>query len=297
MTTSAPARVTSPTRALSGRRFLDSWLSQSIWRQPALLLSVLFVILVIVSALWPQLFTASDPLKHDYSAVRLPPSAAHWFGTDEFGRDVFTRVVYGTRHSISAAIVAVLIGLISGSLIGVIAGTGKRAVDTVLMRMVDIMLAVPSLIISLVIVTALGRGTINIAIAIGVNSAASFARVMRSEVLKVRGSVYVEAATFGGHGPVHRVLRHIVPNASGSVLAMAVLDVGASILAVAGLSFLGFGAPPPTPEWGAMVAAGRNYIASDWWLTSAPGLIIVLTVLSVYRISRALGSTRTSTIG
>lgn len=265
--------------------------------QPTLVVAAVFLLLVAIAAIRPEAFTSVDPLLHDYGAVRLPPSADHWMGTDEFGRDVFSRVVHGTRHSISAAIIAVLIGLICGSLIGIAAGTTSRAVDMVAMRIVDIMLSVPSLIVSLVIVTALGRGTLNIAIAIGVNSAAGFARVMRAEVLKTRGAVYVEASGFAGHGWGYRVFSHILPNSSHSVVAMAVLDVGSAILAVAGLSFLGFGAPPPTPEWGAMVSEGRNYLATDWWLTAAPGIAVVLTVLATYRISRALSSDRVSAIG
>jgi peptide/nickel transport system permease protein len=265
--------------------------------QPSLALAIGFLVLVAAAAVAPEIFGAGDPLRHNYGAVRLPPSPEHWLGTDQFGRDVFSRVVHGSRHSISAAIMAVMIGMITGSLIGVVAGVTNRGIDMVLMRFVDILLSVPSLIVSLAIVTALGRGTLNIAIAIGINSAAGFARVMRSEVLKTRAADFVEASVFAGHSWSYRVMRHIAPNASNSVVAMAVLDVGSAILAVSALSFLGFGAPPPTPEWGAMVSEGRNYLATDWWLTGAPGLAIILTALSVYRISCALTSTRVAMIG
>lgn len=294
MTTTTALAAQRELRDTAPSRLSGLW---GLLRQPTLVAAAVFLVLVVVAAVVPELFTPVDPLLHDYGAVRLPPSAEHWMGTDEFGRDVFSRVVHGTRHSISAAIIAVLIGLVSGSLIGILAATTTRVVDTVVMRAVDIMLSVPSLIVSLVIVTALGRGTLNIAIAIGVNSAAGFARVMRAEVLKTRGAVYVEASGFAGHGWAHRVFSHVLPNSSHSVIAMAVLDVGSAILAVAGLSFLGFGAPPPTPEWGAMVSEGRSYLATDWWLIAAPGLAVVLTVLATYRVSRALSSDRVSAIG
>lgn len=278
---------------------ITAWerLRTSTLSQPALLLSYLWVALVLVSAFAPQIFTAHDPLVQDASNRFLAPSAEHVFGTDQYGRDQFARTVYGTSQSLQAAVIAVLIGLTAGSAIGLVAGAVRGVVDTIMMRIIDIMLAVPSLIVSLAIVTALGRGTINIAIAIGINSVATFARLMRSEVLKVRELPYVEAATFAGHGFGHRLLRHILPNASGSVLAAATMDIGTAILGVAALSFLGFGAPPPTPEWGALVADGRSYLTVQWWLSTLPGFVIVLSVLAVYRIGRSVNRGRTNVIG
>lgn len=273
-----------------GRRLLG------VLRQPSLILSYLFVLVVLAAAALPFLFTPLDPLAHDYSVILQPPGPGHPFGTDEYGRDQFARAVYGTANSLQAAVLAILIGLVSGSLLGLVAGIRGGLVDNATMRVVDIMLAVPNLIISLAIVTALGRGSLNIAIAIGVNSTAGFARLMRAEVLKVRNSVFVEASAFSGHSGAYRVLRHVIPNASTSVLAAATMDVGSAILSVAALSFLGFGAPPPTPEWGALVAEGRNFLASSWWLTTMPGLVIVATVLSVYRIGRSFNQGRTSVV-
>ncbi|WOF23476.1 ABC transporter permease [Microbacterium betulae] len=265
--------------------------------RPTLVLSWIWVALVLTSAVAPQWFVGYDPLAQDAQARFLPPSADHLFGTDQYGRDHFARTVHGTSQSLQAAVVAVLIGLVAGSLIGLIAGALRGVVETVLMRVVDIMLAVPSLIVSLAIVTALGRGTINIAIAIGINSVASFARLMRSEVLKVRALPYVEASVFTGHRFPYRLARHILPNASGSVLAAATMDIGTAILGVAALSFLGFGAPPPTPEWGALVAEGRSFLTVQWWLSTLPGVVIVLSVLAVYRIGRSIDQGRTSVVG
>ncbi|MFD7154078.1 ABC transporter permease [Kribbella sp. NPDC059898] len=278
-----------PSRAVRG------WVAD-VLRSPALLASYLWVLVILLAAIHPSLFVSGDPLRQDASSMLLPPSAHHLFGTDDFGRDQFTRAVYGTRLSLQAAVVAVLIGLIGGSLLGLIAGALRGKLDAVLMRVVDIMLAVPSLIVSLAIISALGRGTLNIAVAIGINSTAGFARLMRAEVLKVSNAKYVEASVFAGHGYVYRLFRHVVPNASRSVLAAATMDIGTAVLTVAALSFLGLGAPPPTPEWGLLVAAGRTFIGVQWWLSLLPGLVIVLTVLAVYRIGRSFNRGRTSVV-
>jgi peptide/nickel transport system permease protein len=178
--------------------------------------------------------------------------------------------------------------LFIGSFIGLVAGYVGRWLDDILMRVMDVLLAVPTLLISLAIINALGFGTFNIAIAVGIGSVASFARVMRSEVLKVRQMPYVEAASFAGIGPLRTLVRHVLPNAAGPVLVLATLELGMAILSVSALSFLGFGAPPPAPEWGLLVAGGRDYMASAWWLTTLPGLVIAITVLSANRVARAL---------
>ncbi|MFE4693067.1 ABC transporter permease [Streptomyces sp. NPDC056749] len=265
-------------------------------RSPALLAAYLWVAVILAAAIHPGLFVPGDPLRQDGAHMLLEPSLDHLFGTDDFGRDQFTRTVWGTRLSLQAAVIAVLIGLVSGSLLGLAAGALRGRADSILMRVIDIMLAVPSLIVSLAIISALGRGTLNIAIAIGINSTAGFARLMRSEVLRVSNATYVEASVFTGHGYVYRLFRHVVPNASRSVLAAATMDIGTAILTVAALSFLGLGAPPPTPEWGLLVAEGRTFIGVQWWLSLLPGLVIVLTVLAVYRIGRSFNRGRTRVV-
>lgn len=259
-------------------------------------MSALWILLVLLAAVAPQALTAGDPLAVDADTILAPPSVRHPFGTDEFGRDQFVRTVHGTSQSLRAAVVAVIIGLVAGSSIGLVAGALHGVVDNVLMRIVDIMLAVPGLIVSLAIVTALGRGTINIAIAIGVNSTAGFARLMRSEVVKISGSQYMESSVFAGHNYGYRLMRHVVPNASSSVLAAATMEIGSAVLGVAALSFLGLGSPPPTPEWGALVAEGRTYLGRQWWLSTLPGVVIVLSVLAVYRIGRSMNRGRTSVV-
>jgi peptide/nickel transport system permease protein len=266
---------------------LSSW-GASFRREPSLLLAVAVLTVVLLAALFPQLFTSFNPLRGSGAARLLPPSAAHWFGTDQLGRDLYARVVYGTGESVKAIVIAVIVGLFLGSSIGLLSGFLGRWVDDILMRLMDVLLAVPTLLISLAIINALGFGTLNIAIAVGIGSVASFARVMRSEVLKIRQMPYVEAAAFAGIGPLRTLIRHVLPNALGPVLVLATLELGMAILSVSALSFLGFGAPPPAPEWGLLVAGGRDYMASAWWLTTLPGLVIVLAVLSANRLARAL---------
>ena len=251
---------------------------------------------VAVAVLWaviPGVFAPGDPLTGVPADKLLPPSAAHWFGTDALGRDLFGRVVHGAVHSLSGALIAVTVGLALGTLLGAVAGATGGIVDDVLMRVVDVLLAIPGLLLSLSVIILLGFGTVNAAIAVGLGSVAAFARLMRAEVARVRRTEYVEAA-FGSGGTFIAVLRrHVLPNALTPIIALAALQFGTAILAISTLGFLGYGAPPPTPEWGLLIAEGRNYIATAWWLTALPGLVVVAVVLSANRISHRLGrSTR-----
>ncbi|HLS26598.1 MAG TPA: ABC transporter permease [Beutenbergiaceae bacterium] len=240
-------------------------------------------------ALLPGVFAPADPIAGDAAVAMSPPSAEHWFGTDATGRDVFSRVVHGAIHSLSGALLAVTVGLVVGSTLGIIAGSSGRIVDDVIMRIVDVLLAIPSLLLSLSVIILLGFGTLQAAVAVGVASIAAFARLARSEVVRVRRSDYVEAA-FGSGATFAQVLRrHILPNSTTAVLALAALQFGTAILAISTLGFLGYGAPPPTPEWGLMVAEGRDYLATAWWLTTLPGLVVVAVVLSANRISALIG--------
>jgi peptide/nickel transport system permease protein len=257
-------------------------------RRPGLLLSVAVLVFVVMASFWPGLLTSQDPLKGVPSQNFRGPSDAHWFGTDELGRDVFSRVVHGAQLSLKATLIAVLVAFVVGGLLGVVAGFVGRWVDDVLMRFVDVLLSIPALFLSLALVTALGYGTVKVAVAVGIASVASFARVARAEVLRVRQAVFVEASRASGARWYSVLGRHVLPNAAGPVIVLATLDFGSSILAVSALSFLGYGAPPPAPEWGTLISDGRNYLANAWWLTALPGLAIAATVLSTNRIARAL---------
>lgn len=257
-------------------------------RRPGLVLSAAVLVLTVLVALWPTLFTARDPLVGTPVQRFTSPGAGHIFGTDELGRDLFARVVHGAGLSLEATVLAVAVAFVVGGSLGLVAGFVGRWVDHALMRVVDVLLAIPALFLSLAFVTALGYGTIKIAVAVGLASVASFARVMRAEVLRVRTAVYVEAARSAGSRWWSVLGRHVLPNAIGPVLVLATLDLGVAVLAVSSLSFLGYGAAPPTPEWGSLIAGGRNYLANAWWLSTLPGLTVAALVLSVNRIARAL---------
>lgn len=273
------ARENFADRARSVRRFLT---------QPGLLLAWLVLALVAIAAIFPQAFTDYNPIRGIGGTRLKPPSIDHFFGTDQLGRDLFARVVYGTRESIKAVLLAVFVGLVSGSTIGLIAGYVGRWVDDLLMRVIDVFLAVPMLLVSLAIINAFGFGMVNIAIAVGIGSVAGFARVMRSEVIRIRGMAYVEATVFSGISPLRVLSRHILPNVIGPVLVLATLELGWAILSVSALSFLGFGPPPPTPEWGLLVAGGRDFMTSAWWLTVLPGVVVLVTVVAANRVARSL---------
>ncbi|MFI6224439.1 ABC transporter permease [Nocardia salmonicida] len=257
-------------------------------RRPGLVLSVLVVGAVVLAAFVPELFASRDPLRATPAQRFAPPSSQHWFGTDELGRDHYTRVIHGTALSLQATLIAVGVALIVGATIGLVAGFVRGWVESVSMRLVDVVLSIPALFLSLALVTALGRGTVEIAVAVGVAGVAGFARVMRAEVLRVSGADYVDAARASGTRWYVVMVRHVLPNARGPVLVLATLELGTAVLAVASLSFLGFGAAPPAPEWGTLIAGGRNYLANAWWLSTLPGLVVVATVLSVNRIAHAL---------
>jgi len=254
--------------------------------RPGLVLSGLWLGTLLVATLAPALFTAADPLA-TVGTVRTAPSAEHIFGTDQIGRDLFTRVIYGAQLSVQAAGVAVAVGLVVGTLVGLLAGYVGGWVDLVLMRIVDVLLSIPGLLLALAFVVALGFGTVNVAIAVGLTSVATNARVLRSEVLKVKNSLFVEAARAGGARPVRVLVRHVLPNSVNPLLTLLALDFSGAILAISSLSFLGYGAQPPIPEWGSLISGGRDFLASAWWLTTAPGLVIVVTVLAGNRLARA----------
>lgn len=246
------------------------------------------IVLVALWAVVPGVFTSYSATVGVAGQQLQAPSSAHWLGTDALGRDGYARLVYGAVHSLSGAFLAVAVGLVLGTLLGGLAGSIGGWVEDVIMRTVDVLLSVPSLLLSLSIIIILGFGTLNAAVAVGVASVASFARLTRSEVVRVRRSEYVEAA-FGSGGRFSAVLwRHVLPNSLTSVIAMAALQFGSAILSISTLGFLGYGAPPPTPEWGLLIAEGRNYIATAWWLTTVPGLVVVAVVLAANRISAAL---------
>lgn len=256
----------------------------------SVLLSFLAIGVIIAWSLVPGLFTSFDPASGVPANKLLGPSAAHWLGTDHLGRDLYTRIVYGTASSVASALIAVAIGVFVGGLIGLLAGFLQGWTDIVLARLVDVLLAIPNLLLAVIVVTALGFDTTNAAIATGVSAVAVFARVMRAEVIKTRQATFIEAAYLQGGSRWYILLHHVLPNASRSVVSLAVLQFGLSILVIASLAFLGYGDPPPASDWGLLIAIGKDYL--KWpWLVYAPAFITIITVLSMNRISRWLRNT------
>lgn len=284
------ARALPASDAWRPRRRLQRLLDQAapLLRRPGFVIALLLVLFTLVAALAPGLFTLIDPYATQPSAKLLPPSLTHWFGTDELGRDLYTRVLYGARLSVEAALLAVGLALVSGLGLGIVSGFVGGRVDAVIMRLVDVLLALPGLLLALAIVTAIGFGTIPVAIAVGVGIIPGFARTTRAEVLRIKTLPYVEAARLGGASWGRTLLRHVLPNAWGPVAVLATLDVGAAILATAGLSFLGFGAAPPAAEWGTLIANGRHFLITAPWVSLLPGLFLVLVVFSLNHIARTV---------
>lgn len=209
------------------------------------------------------------------------PSAAHWFGTDEFGRDIFARILHGSRVSLVVGLISVSISLILGGSLGAFAGFYGGRVDNIIMRIMDIFLAVPSILLAMTIVAALGTDLIYVMLAIGVSGIPSYARIVRAAVMSVKDQEFVESARAIGASSPTIIFREILPNCMAPIIVQATLSVAGAILSTASLSFIGLGVQPPAPEWGAMLSSGRNYLRDSVHLTLFPGLAIVITILAL----------------
>ncbi|SDH21402.1 ABC transporter permease [Pseudonocardia oroxyli] len=271
-----------------GRRAALAARLRTLARRPGFLLASLFLLFVLVSAFVPQLFSGYDPYATAPKDRLLPPSLTHPFGTDDIGRDLWSRMLTGSGLTIRATLVALLIAVVVGLVLGVVSGFFMGLTDSVIMRFADVLLAVPGLLLALAIVTALGFGTIPVAVAVGVGIVPGFARTTRAEVLRVRTLPYVEAARTGGASWLRILVRHVLPNSWGPVAVLAVLDTGVAIIAIASLSFLGFGAAPPAAEWGSLIAGGRNFMITAPWVSLLPGLFVAATVLALNHVSKTL---------
>jgi peptide/nickel transport system permease protein len=241
---------------------------------------LVIIIIVFLIAIFAPFLSPYDPGKTDVSLKLKPPSFQHYLGTDQLGRDVFSRMLYGSQISLSVGFVAVGISILIGILIGAIAGYKGGWVDSLLMRFVDIMLSFPSFFLILTVVAILRPNIYNVMIVIGITSWEGTARFVRAEFLSLRERDYVQAARALGVKDRRIIFRHILPNALAPVFVTASLGVASAILVEAGLSFLGFGVQPPAPSWGNILTEGRTYIFDAWWLTVFPGLAILITVLS-----------------
>lgn len=262
-------------------------ISRSMWPlRPGLWLAWAMLGLLLLAVALPSWLSPADPLAADARLAYQPPSSAFWLGTDENGRDLLSRLVHGARPSLFIGLAATLVGLGLGTLLGLLAGLSPHWLDNLLMRAVDVLLAFPDLLLALVIITLFGQGTTNLILAVGVASVPRYARLVRAQTLTIRHAGFVEAAVALGRRPVAVVLTHVLPNAVQPVLILACIGLGGAITAAAALSFLGFGAPPPAAEWGAMMAVARNFMANAPWLMAWPALAITLTVISISVIGR-----------
>lgn len=243
---------------------------------------VILVIIVLLAVFADQIANYDQVVIKQNLKMRLkPPSAQHWLGTDEFGRDIFARLVHGARVSLKVGLIAVGIAIVVGGFLGAIAGYYGDKLDNVIMRVMDIFLAVPSILLAIAIVSALGPNLLNLMIAVSISSIPRYARIVRASVLSIRDQEFVEAARAIGAGDARIIFRHIIPNSLAPVIVQGTLGVANAILATAGLSFIGLGIQPPAPEWGSMLSGGRQYLRYAWWVTTFPGVAIMITILSL----------------
>lgn len=249
-------------------------------QHPTLALCLMVLALVGISILRPELFTHTDPYAVNVDRRLQPPGPESWFGTDDFGRDLFSRVVYGARISLVATLVVVTAAASIGSLLGATAGFARGQVGNLIMRITDVIISFPLFIMAMAIVAVLGRDLTNAVIAGIIIWWAQYARLVRASVLATREEPYVDAARVLGVPPIRILLRHVLPNSIAPVIVKASLDVGQVLLVITGLSFIGLGAQPPTAEWGAMVTIGRKFLFDSWWYPTMPGLAIFVTSLS-----------------
>ena len=256
--------------ALSWRRMV---------RSPNLIIGLVIVAIVVGASLFARFISPYNPIDQSFADQLRPPSWVHLFGTDEFGRDIFSRVIYGSRIALAVGLISDGISLAAGVALGIIAGYFSGWPDTAVMRTMDVLLAFPYLLLAMIVVAILGPSLTNAMIAIGVVYMPRFARLVRGTVLSIREQEFIEGARAIGGGPLRVLSRHVLPNVLSPIIVLATLTIGFAIVETAGLSFLGLGASPPTPEWGSMLATGRSYMLTAPWITTFPGVAILITVI------------------
>ncbi len=257
-----------------------------------LLLLAWLVVALVADQLAPYdpLTQALPPARADDSPARQAPSALYWFGTDEVGRDVFSRVLAGAHISLALGFISVSIGLVTGSLLGLVAGFYGSWIDEVIMRVMDALLAFPGILLALVVIAALGTSIQNVMIAVGIAIVPQYARLVRSLCLTIRELTYVEAAHVVGSGAARIIFRHFLPNIVAPLIVLSTLQIGQAIIYGSALSFLGMGAQPPTPEWGLIAAKGRDFFRKAWWISTYPSLAILSVVLAFNLLGDGLRS-------
>ncbi|MHB1162254.1 MAG: ABC transporter permease [Chloroflexota bacterium] len=261
------------------RCLLRSRFARAVHNNPVAVLGLAIVFAFLVAAFFPWIFTSYNPVKLNLLDKFLPPSSQHWFGTDSVGMDVYARVIHGASITLQVVVVVLTIAVSIGYLLGSISGYFGGKVDEWVMRFTDVFLAFPNLVLAIAVNAALGRGLTQTMLAVAFSWWPSYARLIRGQVLSVKHDEHVTAARALGASTFRILFKHVLPNCSNPVIVRVTLDVGYVALATAGLSFLGLGAEPPTPEWGRMVAEGRDYLLDQWWWSTFPGLAIFLVVV------------------
>lgn len=256
----------------SSKRRIPQWLTQ-----PTFIVGIIIVLLFVIISAFPQAIAKYDPLAVDTTARLAPPSGEHWFGTDNYGRDIFSRVIYGARIDFAMGTLGVIIPLIVGTALGLIAGYYGGIIDYLLMRVIDILMSFPFNILVILVMSILGAGLQNIFIALWLVGWMSYAKLVRGEVMVARESEYIQAAKVSGFSDMRIILRHLLPNVISSAIVFSASDVVLCMLTGAAMSFLGLGIQLPSPEWGAILNEGRAYINYAWWITFFPGLFMAIT--------------------
>jgi peptide/nickel transport system permease protein len=268
--------------------FRRSWSRSTRSRQVFVIVGGLIVAVFLVAAIAPGLLTSQSPNALYAGPPTIPPGAAHWLGTDELGRDFYTRLVYGARSSLVMSVLIVAIGAALGTVVGVVAGMAGGWLDEVLMRIVDLFLSLPGFVLALALAAALGRGERSVVIALSVIWWPGYARLLRGMVLGMKHRLHVESARALGAGHFRIAYRHMLPFMWGQLNARITQDLGYALVSVAGLSFVGLGAQPPSPEWGSLLQSGLQYVATAWWLTLFPGLAITLWTVGIAMLGDGL---------
>lgn len=248
-------------------------------RNPLAVIGAAIVLVLVITAIFAPVIAPYSPIGQDLSARLMPPSTAHWMGTDELGRDIFSRVIHGSRITLTIVLLVAVIAAPVGLLIGAIAGYFGGWIDRVMMGVTDVFLSLPKLILALAFVAALGPGINNAIIAIAITAWPSYARIARAETLTFRNSEFIEAVRLQGGSNPRIIIRHVLPLCTSSMIIRVTLDMAGIILTAAGLGFIGLGAQPPLPEWGAMISRGRTFILDQWWLATMPGFAIIIVSL------------------
>jgi peptide/nickel transport system permease protein len=263
-----------------------AWLVRRL--SPGARVAAIVLVLLAGPLVWPKAFAPFDPAQISPAEIFQPPSRTHWFGTDQYGRDLLSRLVYGTRTSMSLGLASVSISLAVSLPLGIAVGFYRGTFEAVVMRLLDILMSFPGILLALVVITMLGRGLLNAMIAVGIGQAPAYTRVVRSAVLSIRELAYIEAARAAGARNGRILWRHILPNIAAPVIVIATVGFALAIIIGASLGFLGLGAQPPTAEWGTMISEGRAYLRSQWWIPAFPGLTIGLVVLAFNLLGDAL---------